>query len=196
MHNRGFLARQRIEQAGQRAAEVRKKLLEENDVNRLACERFFNALVLVAGGTLALSLTYLGYLRSTDGQPVHLWALKASWVLLLCCLAASVFYSNLHTRYISHARMREYAGKLVAERKASIEEADNVQVIDEEGKPWTSEELKTALTKELDKFESDVKWNKKREGFYAGSYTWDARAAQSTFLLGLAFLLVFAFLNT
>jgi hypothetical protein len=197
MYSRGFLARQNIEEARQSSNRLRQKLFEENDVNRLSIERFFNTLTLVAGGTLALSLTYLGYLKTaTGGQPTHLWTLKTSWGMLLACLAFSVFYNNFHTRYVAHARLREYAASMKAQRKADIEGADKVPVIDYEGKQWDSGELKTTLTKEMEKFESDVQWHKKRENFYAGLYAWDARAAQSTFILGLAFLLAFAFLNT
>lgn len=193
---RGLLARQKIEGATKSAARVRQKLHEESEVNRLAYERFLNTLTLVAGGTFALSLTYLGYLKTAGGQPTHLWVLKASWVLLLCCLAGSIFYRSFHTRYTSRARMREYAEKLVAQRRANIEEVDHLDTLDEEGKHWNREELKQTLTAEMNKFQVDADYNRKRENFYAWLYPWDDRVTQCTFLLGLALLLAFAFLNT
>ena len=196
MHTGAHLAQERLRSAGQKVARVRQKLVEESDVNRLAYERFYNTLTLVAGGTLALSLTYLGYLKTAGGHPSHLWVLKASWVSLLCCLVGSVFYHNFHTNYVSVARMREYTEKLRAERKASIEEVDNIRVIDETGKPWTSEDLKLSLSNEVALLEENVKRNKKTENAYRTLYAWAARVAQGTFVLGLVFLLAFAFLNT
>lgn len=196
MYSRGQLAQQNIQEAQERSKRVRQKLHEEADTNRLAVERFFNTLTLVSGGTLALSLTYLGYLKTAGGLPTHLWSLKTCWLLLLVCMTCSIFYNNFHTRYVGHARSREYADSLRTQRQASIREVGNVQVIDEEGTAWSPEELKASLTTEMNSFERDVNWNKVRENFYAGLYTWDARVAQGAFVLGLALLLTFALLNT
>jgi hypothetical protein len=196
MYNKALLAQHNVESAQQASKRVKQKLLEDEAANRLAVERFFNTLALVAGGTLALSVTYLGYLKTAGGHPAHLWALKASWVLLLCSLACSVFYNYLYPRYVGHGRMREYSESMMALRKASIEGADHLPVIDDEGKPWDREELKRTFTNEMNSFDRAARWNRTRENVYSRLYDWDARVAQAAFVLGLALLLVFAFLNT
>jgi len=196
MYSRGQLAQHNVQSAQQASKRVKQKLLEDEAANRLAVERFFNTLALVAGGTLALSVTYLGYLKTAGGQPAHLWALKASWVLLLCSLACSVFYNYLYPRYVGHGRMCEYSESMMALRKASIEGADHLPVVDDDGNPWDKDELKRTLTNEMNSFERAARWNGTREKVYSRLYEWDAHVAQAAFVVGLSLLLVFAFLNT
>jgi hypothetical protein len=58
---------------------------------------FFEKIILLAGGTFALSLTFLGSLQHHNlGSPITaMWSLEGSWVLLL----SSIFLSWLHNRH-------------------------------------------------------------------------------------------------
>jgi len=58
-------------------AEERAKGAERN---RSANERFYNNLALFSGGTVALSITYLGYLKTLSKPVQHQRWLIASWI--------------------------------------------------------------------------------------------------------------------
>ena len=51
---------------------------KESGENRLAYERFYNNLALFSGGTLALSVTFLGYLKTLHEPIIHQKWLEAS----------------------------------------------------------------------------------------------------------------------
>jgi len=53
---------------------------------------FFDRLILLAGGTFALSLTFVSTLHKAQGQNanfVSVWSLKAAWILMLFCIVLS-----------------------------------------------------------------------------------------------------------
>jgi len=188
------LAQQKIEDARQAVGRVHQKLLEEMSTNRLAQEKFYGTLTIVAGGALVLSVTYLGSLKAA-GKPVDFWLLKSSWTSLVLCVVASIFYHNFHTAYVHFARIREYISKRKAHRQAAVEEMDGINVIDEQGVEWSRSELRLSLANEISGYDRDEKWNKKREDWYARLYTWAGRAAQATFVVGIVLLLFFAWAN-
>ena len=89
-----------------------QKLEEEAVENRKAYERFYNSLALFSSGTIALSVTYLGYLKSLSNKAVmYPKTLIASWLVLLLCLIASLFYSFFNTHYMYFARSQRILGK-------------------------------------------------------------------------------------
>lgn len=195
MDIRQHLAQQNIEDARQSIGRVHKKLVEEVDINRLAQERFYGTITLVAAGALVLSVTYLGYLKGAGGTPTDFYLLKTSWASLVLGVIASIFYHNFHTAYFHFARIREYASKKKAHREAALQEIDAITVLDDKGVKWTDSDLRLSLATEISGYGNDVTWNKKREDCYAHLYTWAGRAAQIAFVLGLILLLCFAIAN-
>ena len=196
MDIRRHLAQQKIEDARQSVAMVHQKLLEEVTANRLAHEKFYSTITIVAAGALVLSVTYLGNIKAAGGKPVDFCLLKSTWASLLVCLAASVFYLNFHTNYVHYARFRGKAEKMKAYREAAMEDIDTITVVDEQGTQWTRSDLRKSLANEIAEFEKDVEWNKKKEDSWAGLYTWAGHIAQITFGLGLVLLLLFAIANS
>ena len=191
-----IIARQKIEEARQSTHRVREKVVDEISQNRLAIERMHNSITLIAGGTLALSLTYLGYLKNAGTAPTYTWFLKVSWGALLFCIVAAIFNYDFHTRYVHYARFREWAQKLVAEREASLAGIGFMNTVDEKGEPWDAQELKASLEADKAKFESDVTYNKIREELYSNCDVASGQAARIMFVLGLLFLALFAMMNT
>jgi hypothetical protein len=191
-----IIARQNIEEATKSAQKVHQKVLEEVGENRLAIERMHNTITLIASGTLALSITYLGYLKAAGASPSCLWLLRVSWVALLVCIVASIFNTEFHTRYVHHARLREWAQKLQAQREASIAGLGTINVVDETGQQWDHKDLRAQLEAERGNFESDVTYNKTREDIYSNCDVASAQASRITFVLGLLFLALFATTNT
>jgi hypothetical protein len=165
-------------------------------LNRLAYEKFYNTLTVVASGAFVLSVTYLGYLKAAARTPVDFLLLKSSWASLLLCLAGSIFYHNFNTAHYHFGRSREYAAKKKAHRQAVLDEMDSTTVIDEKGVKWTTSDLRLSLVNEINELDADLKWNKRREDLYSELYTWAGRVAQATLGLGIVLLFLFAIANT
>src|SRR2546428_14001396 len=101
------LAEKHVRDAAARVAATEEILQEESAENRRAYERFYNSLALFSGGTVALSVTYLGYLKSLSKPPAHQTWLIGSWGCLLFCLAISLFCTFFNTHYMYYARFHE-----------------------------------------------------------------------------------------
>lgn len=65
-------------------------------------EKFFLHLALFSGGSVALSITYLGYLTGRSGAPVYLPVLYVSWVLLTLCVMCSLFVVYLKALFLEN----------------------------------------------------------------------------------------------
>ena len=89
-----LLARKRINDAAQKVAATEEKLEEESVESRKAYERFYNQLALFSGGTIALSVTFLGYLKALPRPVVSRSVLIASWGSLSLASSAHSFMSS------------------------------------------------------------------------------------------------------
>ena len=119
---RAILADERMKSAKQLTSAVYEKLAELAEVNRKSYESFYNQLVLISGGTVALSVTYLGYLRATQAPIVYPGVLVASWVILLVCLLFSVFCTFFYSHYLTYSRQSEYAKRLAEQFEIEADE--------------------------------------------------------------------------
>src|SRR5258708_25237375 len=103
------VARKHIEAAEKHLSVVEQHRLREGEEDRRAFEKFYNNLALFSGGTVALSITFLGYLK-TFGKPLHHQKLlTASWIALFLCLLFSLVYVLVTLYYSHHFREREWA---------------------------------------------------------------------------------------
>jgi hypothetical protein len=86
-----------------RAAEVVKAVFEAqqkgNEESRGRDERFYNSLALFSSGTVALSITYLGYLKNLPKPIQHPHWLMACWICLLTCVLCSLFWLLAQSHY-------------------------------------------------------------------------------------------------
>ena len=101
-------AKQHMEQAARTVAAVEEARAKEVEENQRAYERFYNNLALFSGGTVALSVTYLGYLKTLTVPVVHKGWLVDSWSAFFTCLLCSVFWLLFHTHYSHYFRDRDY----------------------------------------------------------------------------------------
>jgi len=189
-----LVAKQRIEDAQKFRANVAKKRREEADANRHSYEKFYNQLALLSGGSIALSVTYLGYLKTVTNHPRQLKLLVASWAVMFLCLVCATFYSFFNTSYIHYARNKEYAQRLQEEHEAMADEVPNVRVIGVD----TKEELDTYIKELRDTAaarEKDVTWNQRREKRHEFMFRACAITARVSLVVGIALLLSFATLN-
>lgn len=92
---RRYFAEKRLEGAYKHLSAVQENLFTEGQQDRRAFEKFYNNLALFSGGTIGLSITYLGYLK-TLGKPLrHQELLTICWIALF---HLSSVLSNLCTR--------------------------------------------------------------------------------------------------
>jgi hypothetical protein len=189
-----WIAKQRIDDATESLSRVAKKRLAESTENQRAYERFFNNLALLSGGTVALSVTYLGFLRTLPGQPFHQRWLIVSWILLFVCLLCSTFFSSFHTSHIHFGRSREYAQRFKEKTETLADEVPNIKTIGIESKAELDAYIKE-LRQVATRSEKDVKWARRRENVYALLFTACGAAACVAFVLGMALLLLFAVAN-
>ncbi|MGH9434229.1 MAG: hypothetical protein ACRD3T_22090 [Terriglobia bacterium] len=187
-------ARKRIEDAGARTKAVRQKLDEESLENRRGLERFHNSLALFSGGTIALSVTFLGYLKSIPNKTVlYPNALVGSWLVLLVCLVASLYCTYFNANYVHFARRREYAEKLVDEREAEIQETDKLRIVNLTPQERLAD--KEVWAQQAEKYGKDKQWAKKREDIYTPLWIWTSTVSRLAFPLGIGLLAFFAIKN-
>jgi hypothetical protein len=189
-----LVSKQRIDGAVDSLSTVAKKRLEEVTDNQRAFERFFNNLALLSGGTVALSITYLGFLKTLAAQPLHQHWLVASWVLLVTCVICATFYSFFNTAYTHYGRSREYAQRLKEKNETMADEVPNISIIGIGSKSELDayiKELRDAATL----IGKDVEWAGRREKFCGFLFNACGVLARVSFVLGLTFLLLFATAN-
>jgi len=194
-HNaKAHFAKQHMDDAAKGLAAVADKRLEESEENQRAYERFYNNLALLSGGSIALSITYLGYLKSLSKVVLHQQWLAASWISLFICLMCSVFYVFFQTHYGFFYRNREYCEAVKKRYETEINEVGNLNVVnlqtESEIEAYTAPRREAARTSG-----KNAKWNERREKFYERSWIWTGRVARLAFLTGFGLLLAFAIKN-
>jgi hypothetical protein len=100
---------QHINNAQELVSAIAKARAEEGATSRQTNERFYNNLALFSGGTIALSVTYLGYLKTVPKIIQHPRWLVASWTASILCVACSLFWTFIYGHYshlLSVARIR------------------------------------------------------------------------------------------
>jgi hypothetical protein len=188
-----LLKQQEMESSKEYAKKVRAQMQEEFAAGRKIYETFHINLALFSSGTLALSVTYLGYLRSSGGHVLGLKFLIASWTCLLCAIPLSLFVSFLHTHYYSFGRIREYQNAMSAQKEAEADAIMTMNVVN-----LMSEELPAERDRLLDKakkFAEEATIMQRKENLYCNLWRLVGYASRILFVAGLAFLYIFAVRN-
>jgi hypothetical protein len=183
-----------IDAARKNLAEFEEFRQREWAENRRAYDTFFSNLALFAGGTVALSVTYLGYLQSRQLAVAGLWLLGIAWVFLILATITSLFCSYVFATYLYFARQSEAAGFEIKRCETEIAGLPNIPDLKlTTGQPLNSyiESLKGDLPK-LQQAKSD---SEKRKNRWWKLRKLCGRTGQTSFVLGLVSLLLFAFMN-
>lgn len=171
------------------------------EINRSVYERFYNSLALFSSGTLALSITYLGYLKSVSKTIQHPHWLMACWICLLVCAACSLFWPFVYGYYSHYFHSRQYAETLKEKHEVEAKEFPALArgtVSVQTRAPMTSRDIEGYTGPRLRaavECEKNAKDSERSENRYMSLWRWLGRLAQSSFLLGLALLLAFAIRN-
>jgi hypothetical protein len=190
-----LISKQRIEDAQEARRNVAKVRLEETTENRRSAEKFYQNLAFLSGGTVALSVTYLGFLKTITDHPLHAKWLEASWAMLFLCLLCATFYSFFNVNYMGYARSAEYARRKKEEHETIADESPNVFFPDIQTKADLDgyiKELRDAATARG----KDVQWNERKAKFHEFMLRACGLTARLSFLVGIGFLLLFAVANT
>ena len=184
----------RINAARKAASLAHDKLQAEDERNRSSYEGLYAQLAVVSGGTVALSITYLGYLGAAHVTISAPKLLVSSWVALLVCLLLSVFASFFYAFYRHYSRLSEYTNKVSIKYD---EEAVGLPLISQ-SPPLTSDEI-VAQPKELrqvaESRRKDSDWAKRRADFYWFIWRWGGFAARTAIVVGITCLVAFAIFN-
>jgi hypothetical protein len=191
----GF-AQQSVREAETRSKAALVKYDEESIRVRESSDKFYGSLALFSGGTIALSITYLGYLKgSTPGRLVlYPRVLIAAWICLLVCATASLFCPLLNSYYAHFGRLRVYVNSLVQQNQTYVDEIDNMPVIDLTT-PEEKQQYKERLRGKVEARTEDLKWAKKRESISSALWSVFGWVARLSFPVGLGMLTFFATKN-
>jgi ABC-type multidrug transport system fused ATPase/permease subunit len=187
-------AEKHLDAAYKHLSGVQETLFKESQEDRRAFEKFYNNLALFSGGTIALSITYLGYLKTLSKPLAHQWLLRVGWVALFCCLLFSLVYVLVNLYYGHHFRERELAD---AQKKKFDAEAEEFPKMELENlrEPATVAAFARKRREAVQECASRVERHQKLQDRYMTVWQWSGRLALIGFASGIGMLLVFAVLN-
>ncbi len=194
-HIQAHFAQAHITRAVETVGAIHDKLVSESKETNLMYERFYNNLALFSGGTIVLSVTFLGYLKSTTKSIERQSALVDCWIILIVCLACSLFWNFFHTHYAIYSRNRELSE---AEKKRYETEIDEIAQVGAANINTFAqiEEYRRPRRDAVEILRKKVKYYERREKIYLFVWQWGGRLARVSFLLGIASLVYFAISNT
>lgn len=189
-------ALQRTTHAAEAVQAVEEARHKGTEINRAANERFYNGLALFSGGTVALSVTYLGYLKTLSKPVQHPGWLMASWVSLMMCAACSLFWTFVYGHYAHYCMERHHAEALKEKHEIEAKEINTLsRTVANLQTPAQLESFRKPRLEAAAACEKNAKDTERREKFYMHLWRWLGRVAQFGFLLGLVLLLAFAIKN-
>jgi len=189
------LARQNVLDAKSRTRDALQKLEEESIRIRESGDKFYNSLALFSGGTIALSVTFLGYLKQVPNRSIaYPKTLIASWIALMICAVASLFCTLLSSYYVHFARLKTYVDRLAEQKETLVEEMDKLYIVNVTTQEEKEREKKR-FTEEAKARRKDVAWAKRREEIFNALWRFCGWTSRIAFPVGLGLLTFFAAKN-
>jgi hypothetical protein len=190
-----LIARRRVARASDSLAATEQKLQEETTENRRAYERFYNNLALFSGGAIALSITYLGYLRTLRGPVPYRTVLFAGWTSLAICLICSLLWTFFSSHHLHYARQGEIFEKQAGLRRAEAGAPTALPIVGVHSET-EREQLFRRLLEDADRYRRIQEWAAGRARLYLVAYKWGGRASRFAFATGIVLLIWFAIANS
>jgi hypothetical protein len=188
------LRQQELKSSQERSANVKKVMAEEAEAHRKSWETLHNNIAIFSSGTIALSITYLGYLQSGGATIAHPWILFVSWFCLLINIPMSLFVPFVYTYYVSYSRTGEFQNAMKRQREAEADALPVINVANMEAGEIPGEIA--SLRERAGKYGEEAIRSEKISRIYWKLWRCMGFGARLLFVLGLAFLSVFAMLNT
>jgi hypothetical protein len=187
-------AKQHVEAVEKHLISIEENLFKEANEDRRAFEKFYYNLALFSGGTIALSITYLGYLKTLGKTLSHQWLLMTGWSALFFCLLFSLAYVLVTLYYGHHFREREWAE--AKKRKLEVEARDIPQVgVENLRTPQEVAEFQAPRIEQAEKLGEIAAKHEKLQKRFFKLWQWSGRFAQLGFAVGIGMILWFAVLN-
>jgi hypothetical protein len=189
-----YFAKKHLEAAEKHLTAVHERMLTESQEDRRTFEKFYNNLGLFLGGTIALSITYLGYLKSVGKPLLYQRLLTASWISLFICLSCSLVYVLVNVYYGHHYRERELAEAQKEKVETEVEEIPKLNIVNLQ----TAQQLAAFQNPRREAAQicdERAKKHEKAEKRYQGLWLWAGRVARLGFAVGIGLLLWFAISN-
>jgi hypothetical protein len=187
-------AEKHLEAAYKHLSAVEETLFKEAQEDRRAFEKFYNNLALFSGGTIALSITYLGYLKTLGKPLIHQSLLRAGWVALFCSLLFSLAYVLVNLYYGHHYRERELADARQRKLETEADEFPKMDLVNLR-EPIAVAAFVRKRKEAAQTCASSVERHQNLQNRYMTAWTWSGRLALVGFASGIGMLLVFAVLN-
>ena len=189
----GLKEREKLKDALQRSNEQTKTTNEMLAAARIISEKFYYQVALLCGGTIVLSVTFLGYLESSGKEIRLLPLLLSSWAVLLAALLGALYRNHQWMRQIHFQAVNAYlvASRESAEQTLQVTSADPSAFVNIR----THEELKDFQEREKNKAEKlrkNEKWHSVRAERAERLTLLCEWVAHSGLIVGLTLLLIFA----
>jgi hypothetical protein len=194
-------AQQRATKAAEYLSAASEAQRQSGEENRSTNERFYNSLALFSSGTIALSVTYLGYLKNLPKPIQHPHWLMACWICLMTCAACSLFWSFVYGYYSYYFHEWQTAKAQKEHYETEVKEFPTLArgTISVQTKALTSQkEIEDFISNRMEASaisDKRAKRAKRWETFYMHFWRWLGRIAHLTFLRGISMLLAFAIKN-
>jgi hypothetical protein len=192
---RSFFAQKHMEDAAKHLKIVGNARRQQSDSDRQIYEKFHTTLALISGGTIALSVTFLGYLK-TGTLPVHYKGLLVgSWACFITCMIVSLFYIVFNAHYGFHFMEREYYEAYQQKLETEVRDVDEIGDVANLETPEQKERFKASRRENVSRSQGVIAHHKVRQKIYEWLFTWCARLSYTGFVGGLILLLLFAIKN-
>jgi hypothetical protein len=194
-------AQQRTTQAAEYVSAASEAQYEGGKENRSTNEKFYNSLAIFSSGTIALSVTFLGYLKSLPKPVQHPHWLVACWICLMACAACSLFWPFVYGYYSHYFHERQTAKAQKEKYETDAKEFPTLvrgSVSVQTNAPTSRKELEDFVSNRMEASaicDKRAKHAQRWENFYMHFWRWLGRIAQASFLGGLGLLLAFAIRN-
>jgi hypothetical protein len=194
-------ALQRTTRAAETVTAVSDAQRKSSEETKSTNERFYNSLALFSSGTIALSVTFMGYLKSQPKPLAHPHWLVTCWICLMICATCSLFWPFVYGYYSHYFHEWQTANaikeKLEIEAKEYPTLARGTHSL-QTSAPVSRKEIEDFQSNRLEAagiYEEKAGTAKRKETLYVHLWQWLGRIAQASFLIRLGFLLAFAIKN-
>jgi len=185
---------QKIKDSVKRVNNIRGAQIEYVKFGMKNAQNFYYKLSLLCGGTISLSITFVGYLSSNQDGIFFIWVLFASWFFLFISMLGSLYRNHFHGNYL-HFQMQKRFSESKAEQEEiaieTIERAPETVFNSYDG----IENLLNAAKQRQGVYKESAKYNASKEKIYDFLWVNSMRLAHLGFILGMILTILFTGLN-
>ncbi len=189
---------QELKNVQERKQNVYNAQVAASKEGRETSKDFYYRLVLLSGGVISLSITFLGYLISVQKYIiVYPEILIIGWASLLICVFASMYRNHIYSNFVHWQLGKMYSESSEAVEKTTLEFLQTYpgDFVNLRNDPDALATAITTSTHNITVYKTAAKKNKKKEK--RGLKMWVAlqNVAHISFIVGMTLVIVFAAIN-